>query len=246
MVHDPKEMPFLDHLEELRHRLIVCFASILIISIVAYVFSDAVLQFITKPVDEVYFMGVTEAFAVRIKISLFLGLFLSMPVIFFQLWGFVAPGLYEREARVVIPVVAAMTFFFLVGAVFCFYIVMPVGIKFLLGFGTEKLKPLISVGKYVSFVGWMTAAFGLVFELPVVTFILGKMGMVDAKMLRKGRRYAVVGILIVAGVATPSPDMFSQLMLGVPLYTLYELSILVVALTGKKRGISPAEAVSNN
>lgn len=239
-------MPFLDHLEELRRRLITCFASILILSIAGYFVSDYILNFITRPVDEVYFMGVTEAFAVKIKISLFFGLFLSVPVIFWQMWQFIAPGLYQKEVMILVPVVAAMTFFFLAGAAFCFYIVMPVGIKFLLGFGTEKLKPLISIGKYVSFVGWMVAAFGAVFELPVVTFVLGKMGLVDARMLRKGRRYAVVGILLVAGIATPSPDVFSQLMLGVPLYSLYELSILVVALTGKKRGIPAADAVSDS
>lgn len=245
MARDPKEMPFLEHLEELRRRLIICFASILVISIGGYFVSEQILNFITRPVEEVYFMGVTEAFAVKIKISLFFGLFLSVPIIFWQIWQFVAPGLYQKEVAMLIPVVAAMSFFFLAGAAFCFYIVMPVGIEFLLGFGTEKLKPLISIGKYVSFVGWMIAAFGAVFELPVVTFVLGKMGVVDAPMLRKGRRYAIVGILIVAGVATPSPDIFSQMMLGVPLYSLYELSILVVALTGKKRGIQAAETVSD-
>jgi sec-independent protein translocase protein TatC len=237
-------MPFLDHLEELRLRLIKCILSVLLLSIAGYLVSDAVIEFITRPVEEVYFMGITEAFAVKIKVALLLGLFGSVPIIFFQIWRFVAPGLYAREIATVLPVVAAMSFFFLAGAAFCFYFVLPVGIKFLLGFGTPKLKPLISVGKYVSFVGWMTVAFGVLFQLPVVTFVLGRLGMVDAPALRRGRRYAMIGILIVAGIATPSPDAFSQLMLAGPLYLLYEISILLVAVAGKKRGIAAREAVS--
>lgn len=245
MTRESREMPFLEHLEELRRRLIICIGSILFLSIGGYFVSDYVLDFITRPVDEVYFMGVAEAFAVKIKISLFIGLFLSVPIIFYQLWQFVAPGLYQREIAMILPVVLAMSFFFVAGAAFCFYLVLPVGIKFLLGFATEKLKPMISVGKYVSFVGWMTVAFGAVFELPVVTYVLGKLGIVDAPMLRRGRRFAVLGILIVSAVATPSPDMFSQVMLAVPLYSLYEMSIILVALTGKKRGISDTEPVSD-
>jgi sec-independent protein translocase protein TatC len=245
MTRESREMPFLEHLEELRRRLIISIGSILILSIAGYFVSDYVLNFITRPVDEVYFMGVAEAFGVKIKISLFIGLFLSVPIIFYQLWQFVAPGLYQKEIALILPVVLAMSFFFIAGASFCFYLVLPIGIKFLLGFGTEKLKPLLSVGKYVSFVGWMTVAFGAVFELPVVTYVLGKLGIVDAPMLRRGRRFAVLGILVVSAVATPSPDMFSQVLLAVPLYSLYEISIILVALTGKKRGISDAGMVSD-
>jgi len=245
MPRDSREMRFLDHLEELRRRLMKCLLSILLLSVAGYFFADALLDILTRPVDEVYFMGVTEAFSVKIKIVLLFGLFVSIPVIFFQIWQFVAPGLYSREIWMVLPLVAATSFFFIGGAVFCFYVVLPLGIKFLLGFGTAKLKPLISVEKYISFVGWMTVAFGVVFELPVVTFILGRLGLIDAAMLRRGRRYAIVGILIVAAVATPSPDVFSQLLLAGPLYSLYELSIILVAIFGKKRGIAASGAVSN-
>lgn len=245
MPKDPREMPFLDHLEELRRRLIKSLLSVLLLSIVGYFFADGLLNLLTRPIDEVYFMGITEAFAVKIKIALLFGLFLSVPLIFYQLWRFVAPGLYSREIWMVLPIVGAMSFFFLGGAVFCFYVVLPLGIKFLLGFGTDKLKPLISVEKYISFVGWMTVAFGAVFQLPVVTFILGRLGLVDARALRRGRRYAIVGILVVAAVATPSPDVFSQLLLAGPLYSLYELSILLVAVFGKKRGIATSEVVSD-
>lgn len=245
MSGNPREMPLLEHLEELRHRLIVSLSSILLLSIGGYFVSDAALVFITRSMDQVYFMSVTEAFAVKIKISLLLGLFVSLPVIFYQLYQFVVPGLYARESAMVIPVVASMFGFFLAGAAFCFYVALPAGVEFLLGFGNEKLQPLIGVGDYVSFVGWMTVAFGAVFELPVVTFVLGRLGIVDARQLRHGRRYAIVGILIVAAIATPSPDIFSQLMLAGPLYVLYELSIFLVAVSGRKRGIEQVESTSN-
>ena len=239
-------MPFLEHLEELRRRLIISIASVLVISIGGYFISDFIIEFLTKPIDKVYFMGVTEAFAVKIKVSLFFGLFASLPVIFYQAWRFVLPGLTRKEMVMVLPMTAAMTVFFFIGASFCFFVVLPVGITFLLGFGTESLEPMIAIGRYISFVGWMVISFGLVFELPVVTFLLGRLGLVDAPMLRKGRRYAIVGILIVAAVATPSPDVFSQLMLAGPLYLLYELSVALGSITSRKRGIEPSEVVSNH
>lgn len=229
-----KEMNFLDHLEELRWRLVKSLASILVFSIAAYFFSDQILAFVTRPIDEVFFMAPTEAFAVRIKVSLFAGLVIALPIILYQAWQFVVPGLYAQEAHLVVPVVILTTLFFLIGASFCFFVVLPVGLKFLVGFGTEKMKPLIAVGRYISFVSWMTLAFGIVFELPIVTFFLGRVGVISSGMLRKWRRYALVGILIVAAAVTPSPDVFSQLMLAGPLYILYEASILVVRLTGKR------------
>ena len=238
-------MPFLEHLAELRRRLIISLTAVLLLAIAGYYWSDTIVAFLTRPIDSVYFMGVTEAFAVKIKVSLFFGLFAALPVIFYQLWRFVLPGLTPAESVWILPVVVAMTFFFLLGAGFCFYIVLPVGVTFLLGFATEDLQPLISVGKYISFVAWMTVSFGLVFELPVVTFVLGRLGVVSASMLRKGRRYAILAILIVAAMATPSPDVFSQLLLAGPLYLLYELSVALVALTGRKRGIEHSSPVSN-
>lgn len=232
MNNPPKEMSFLDHLEELRFRLIKALASILILSIGAYFISDQIIEILTRPIDEVFFMAPTEAFAVRIKISLFAGLILALPVVLYQIWQFVVPGLYSHEARLVIPMVLLATLFFLFGVAFCFYLVLPVGIKFLMGFGTEKMKPLIAVGRYISFVSWMMLSFGLVFELPIITFFLGRVGIIHSGLLRRWRRYAVISILVLAAAVTPSPDVFSQLMLAVPLYVLYEISIIVVRYTG--------------
>jgi sec-independent protein translocase protein TatC len=238
-------MSLLDHLEELRSRLILCLGVILALSVVGYYFSDGLLAFLTRPVGKVYFMGVAEAFAVKIKISLFFGVFAGSPVVFYQAWRFVMPGLSSREVLWVLPVALAMFVFFMIGAAFCFYLVLPVGVEFLMGFQTDTLVPLISVSKYVSFVGWMTLAFGLVFELPVVTFILGRLGFVSAAALRQHRKLAIVVILVVAAIATPSPDAFSQLLLAGPLYLLYELSVILVALTGRSRGIPSQESASD-
>ncbi len=233
MLKDPKEMPFLAHLEELRWRIIKSLISVLLFSILAYVFSEKIIDFLTKSVENVYFTSPTEAFAVRIKISLILGLILSFPVIFYQLWQFVVPGLLDKEVKMVIPAVIFATFFFIGGASFCFFLVLPVGIKFLLSFQTDKLKPWLSIKDYVSFVAWMILAFGLVFQLPIVSYFLGKIGLITHKTLSKRRSYAIVIILILAAALTPSPDMFSQVMLAVPLYFLYEVSIIVVRVTNK-------------
>ena len=235
MPKNPKEMPFLAHLEELRWRIIKSLISILVFSVMAYVFSDKILDFLTKSVDNIYFTAPTEAFAVRIKISLIAGLILSFPVVFYQLWQFVVPGLMDKEVKMVIPAVIFATFFFIGGAVFCFYLVLPVGIKFLLSFQTDKLKPWLSVKDYISFVSWMILAFGLVFQLPIVSYFMGKVGIITHKTLSKGRKYAIVIILILAAALTPSPDVFSQLMLAAPLYFLYEVSIILVKVTNKNK-----------
>lgn len=231
---EQKEMSFLEHLEEMRRRIIRCLIFILIFSIVAYFFSEWIIDFIARPVEKLYFLDPTEAFAMRIKISIIMGIILSIPVIFYHLWQFIVPGLFEKEIKLVIPVVIFSTIFFIIGASFCFFLVLPLGIKFLLGFGTDKLSPMIKIGSYISFVSYMTLAFGAVFELPVVSYFLGRVGIITSRTLAKGRRYAFVGILILASVLTP-PDLFSQLMLAGPLYILYEISILVVKITQKKK-----------
>ncbi len=234
MAENQDKMGFLEHLEELRGRIIKSLFSIILFSIAAYFFSERLIDFISKPIPELYFMSPTEAFAIRIKLSLIAGIILSVPLIFYHLWQFVVPGLFEREIKLVVPVVLASTIFFLIGATFCFLLVLPLSIKFLLGFGTEKLKPMIKIGDYVSFVSYLILAFGAVFELPVIAYFLGKLGIITPETLKRGRRYAIVGMLVMSAFITP-PDMFSQLMLTGPLYFLYEVSIVVVRIVQKKK-----------
>jgi sec-independent protein translocase protein TatC len=234
---EPKsvEMPFLEHIEELRQRLIKVIATILITSIVAYVFSDTVVNYFVKPAGTVYFRNPTGAFSIRIKVSLFMGLAAAIPVIIYHFWKFVIPGLYAREVKFLIPVTLFGTIFFFGGASFCFFLVIPAAMQILQAFGTDAVKPLIDVSDYFSFVFWMCVAFGGVFELPIVAYFLGKIGLITARTLRKGRRIAIVLIVIAAGIITPTPDAFNQMMLAVPLYVLYEISILVVRFTGKRK-----------
>jgi sec-independent protein translocase protein TatC len=241
MPKQTKEMGFLDHLEELRSRIIKILVTVLIFSIVTYFFSERVIDFLARPVAKVYFFSPTEAFAMRIKISIILGIILSVPVIFYHIWQFVIPGLFEREIKAVVPAVIFSTIFFIIGGSFCFFMVLPTAIKFLMGFGTEKLEPMIKIGSYISFVSYTTLAFGAVFELPIVSYFLGKLGIITDKTLRKGRRYAVLGILILAATITP-PDLFSQIMLAIPLYILYEISIVVLKITQKKKETEAEES----
>ena len=237
-----KEMSFIEHLEELRKRLLKMFAAVILFAIGAYYYSDKIIDYFTRPLPQVYFMAPTEAFMVRIKMSLIVGAIVAMPIIIYQLWMFVGPGLLKREVGVVAPIVISATIFFLLGGGLCFFLVLPAAVKLLLSFGTANLQPLISIDSYVSFAGIMILAFGLVFELPVASFILGRIGIIDHKLLAKGRRFAVVIILLVAAILTPTPDAFNQLLLAGPMYILYEISIIVVWLTGKKRDKESASA----
>ncbi len=228
-------MPFLEHIEELRQRLIKIILSIIFFSIIAYFFSDVLVEEIVKPVGTVYFRQPTGAFMLRVKLAGFAGLVLAIPVVLFQFWRFVIPGLYKREVKYLVPVTILGTLFFFGGAAFCFFGVIPNAIKFLQEFGTENVRPLIDVSDYFSFVFWMCVAFGAVFQLPIIAYFLGRIGLITAGTLRRGRRFAVIGILIVAAIITPTPDAFSMMLLAVPLYVLYEISIFVVQLTGIRR-----------
>ncbi|MDH4222779.1 MAG: twin-arginine translocase subunit TatC [candidate division Zixibacteria bacterium] len=225
-----KEMSFLDHLEELRNRLIKCLVSVMVISIIAFFFSDKLIDFISKPLPGVYFMGPTEAISVRMKIALILGVIVSSPVILYHIWQFVVPGLLCKEAKVVSTLLFFSTISFLIGGSFAFFIVLPYMIQFLLSFGTDKLHPWIKIDDYLSFIGYTTLLFGAVFELPIIAYFLGKIGIISSSTLRKGRRYAVIAILIVSALVTPTPDMFNMMLLAVPLYLLYEISIIVLFL----------------
>ncbi|MBK7090250.1 MAG: twin-arginine translocase subunit TatC [bacterium] len=229
------DMPFLEHIEELRKRLIKIILSIIGFAIVAYFFSDQLVELVVKPVGTVYFRQPAGAFMLRMKLAGFAGLVMAIPVVLFQFWRFVIPGLYKREVKYLVPVTILGTIFFFGGAGFCFFGVIPNAIKFLQEFGTENVKPLIDVSDYFSFVFWMCVAFGAVFQLPIIAYFLGRIGLITAQTLRRGRRFAVIGILIVAALITPTPDAFSMMLLAVPLYVLYEISVFVVQFTGVRK-----------
>jgi sec-independent protein translocase protein TatC len=162
------------------------------------------------------------------------GVILGFPVIFYQIWQFVMPGLYQRERKYVIPVLIACTGFFLIGAVTAYFVVIPLALKFLMAMATETIRPTLEIGKYVGFITRLILAFGVVFQLPIISFFLASIGLITPDSMRRFRRYAVIGTFALAAIITP-PDVYSQILLAFPLLGLYELSILITRLAFRKR-----------
>lgn len=240
-VKSVSQMPFLDHLDQLRWRLLKSIIAIVAMSVIAFSFSDELFQLIIKPLGDIqlHVTDVTGSFYAYLKVSMITGVLAAVPVIFYQLWAFVSPGLYAQEKSAIIPMAAVSTLLFLTGVSFCWWIVLPMSLNFLIGFSGDLFEPIITVGSYISFAGTLLIAFGFSFEMPVVAYFLGKIGILSSAFMVKGRRYAIVIILIVAAILTPA-DIFSQVMLAGPLYVLYEISILLVKSIEKKRAIKRA------
>jgi sec-independent protein translocase protein TatC len=243
------KMPLTAHLEELRWRLIKALVAITVCSVVAYNFAEFLFALLTRPLlalntgtgsetDVVHLIGtgVVEAFFTKLKVSLIAAIFLASPVILYQAWQFVAPGLYDTEKRYARPFVFFGTFFFAAGAWFCYAAVLPVGYRFFIEqYATIRVSPEIRISEYLSFTARMLLAFGVTFELPVITFFLARLGVVTHRMMLRSARYAVLIIFIVAAILTPGPDVASQLLMAGPLLVLYALSIGVAYVFGKPR-----------
>lgn len=223
------------HLGELRRRISVILAAVGIGFGGSFYFSEVILDALTRPVKTgLIFTGPTEALWSHFKVALLSGLLFSLPVILHQIYRFIAPGLYPRERRNVIPFIFFGTVSFLLGLSFCYFIVLPFGIGFLLTYKTGSLIPMISVGSYVDFVIKFLLAFGVIFELPVAIIFLSRLGVLTPAFLSRNRKYAVLIIFIVAAVLTPTPDVFNQLLMAIPLILLYEIGILGAKWFGKK------------
>jgi sec-independent protein translocase protein TatC len=179
-------------------------------------------------------LEVTEGFMTLLKVALWGGILLACPVIFYQLWSFISPGLQIKEKKYVVPFVLVSTAFFTAGAAFCYFVAMPFALKFLLAIAGPMIQPNISVGKYLGFALNFMLAFGCIFELPVLVFVLAKVGLVTYRMLIKWHGMAIIAITIAAALLTPTPDAFSMLIMGVPLYFLYLFSIVVAWVFGKR------------
>jgi sec-independent protein translocase protein TatC len=238
---DGDKLPFTSHLEELRSRLIKSGLAVIVGFFASYSVNERLYRVFTKPLREALPEGghlgmfhPMEGFLTGLKISVVAGIVLSLPVIFYQTWKFVAPGLYEDEKRYVWPFVFSATFFFLVGASFAYFVVFPVAFKVLFGYAGEGAMALPSMESALDFPLKLLLAFGLIFELPVAVFFLSKMGLISHRTLSKNRSYSLVGILIVAAVLTPTGDPFNQLLMAVPLYLLYEISIIVARVFGPR------------
>ena len=221
------------HIADLRKRLVISSLTVFVMFFVCFTFYEPILQWMMVPVEaalpknsQMVAVEIQETFFTALKVAFFAGFVISLPVIFWQLWLFLAPGLYDHEKKLVIPFVFFATLMFLMGASFAYYIVVPVGFEFLIAFGSAVVTVLPSIGAYVGFFTKLLIGFGISFELPVITFFLAKIGLVDDRMLKDFFRYAVVIIFIVAALLTP-PDVISQLLMAAPLLLLYGVSIYI-------------------
>ncbi len=242
-------MPLTAHLEELRRKLIISGITWLVAFLACYTYAEKLFDLIAGPVRQalpkgtsLVFITATEPFFTYLKIGALAGLLVSLPVIFWQIWSFIAPGLYQNEKRYVIPFVLVSTLCFAGGAFFGFSFVFPMAFKVLIEFGTGsgELNAMLSMGSYLALSSKLLLAFGLVFELPVVIFFLARMGIVDYKMLARNRKFALLAAFVVGAVLTP-PDVFSQAALALPFIALYEVGIIVARLFGKRRSAEEEE-----
>lgn len=229
-------MTFVEHLEELRRRLLIAFAAFGVCAVVGWLFVDRVLDFLIHQlqVNKVFFTAPAEALFIRMEIALLIGVFIGLPVILYQLWMFIAVGLTHVERRAALGLLPPSLVLFVLGAAFALFIIIPVGVKVMLSYQTETLQPWLTIGPVLSFVIAFILAFGLVFEIPIVIVFLARMGLVSPATLAAGRRYAIVAILILSAVLTPGTDVFSQLLMAVPTYALYEMSIWLARLMAPK------------
>jgi len=238
------------HLVELRKRLGISVASVFVMFVLAFIFHQGILEWITEPLNDalaevakvskkaadgmITTHQVGGAFFVAIKVSFFAGLLAALPIVLYQLWLFIAPGLYDTEKKMVIPFVAGGSLMFFIGVLFAYYVVTPFGFQFLITFGSFLYTPLINIEDYVGFFTKIMFGFGIAFELPVFAYFLALLGMINDQNMKDFFKYAVIIIFVVAALLTP-PDILTQLLMAGPLVLLYGLSILIV------RSVNPAE-----
>ena len=237
-----REMPFLEHLEELRGVLLQSLIVVSLLAVGAWFISKPAVEILTRPAGELVFLGPTEAFTLRLKVALFIGFFVALPFVLFKVWSFIAPGLFDKEKKMLSLVVLVSTLLFLVGALFAFFVMIPFALTFLLGFGTETLRPMISAGNYFGFVTKLVIAFGIVFQLPLVVSMLTWAGIVKPDWLFRNWKFALVIIAASSAVLTP-PDIASQMLMALPVTMLYFLSaFLSLAIAKRKRESEEASA----
>jgi sec-independent protein translocase protein TatC len=247
---DEKKLTFREHLGDLRRALVVSGIAVLVGIIIGVVFSDYIDMALRLPIegllpegsDEPVYLGIFEPIFYRLKLGFIGGLFLASPVVFWQLWWFVSPGLYKRERRMALPFILIATLFFLGGAAFCYFIVLPKAAAFSLGQMTEQTRIILSLKSYLSNAAMFILAFGLVFETPVIVFLISWIGLVSPKTLGRYRKYVLLGSFVVAAVITPTPDAINQTIMALPIYILYELGMLAGRIVYKKRERDAAKA----
>jgi sec-independent protein translocase protein TatC len=232
------KMPFLEHLGELRVRIVRALYGLLAGTAIALPFSQLVVDWLARPITklgyELVFTAPAEAFWVQMKVGLIAGVFIASPVILWQVWGFIAPGLHEHEKKYAAPFVIIGSLMFILGGAFSLFVVTPYALHFLLGYARPGLKPMITIQNHVDFLLKFTLAFGAVFELPLALTLLARMGVVSARMLARNRKYAILGAFVAGAILTPTPDAFNQSLMAGPLILLYEVGIICARVFGRK------------
>lgn len=235
-----EKQPFLAHLSELRNRLLVTVVAFGVALVFTYSFKEQIFAILMRPFIAVMpkgssfiFISVTEAFMAYFKLSLVTAVFVASPVILYELWMFVSPGLYEKEKRYVFPFITFGSALFVAGILFCYFLVMPFLFRFFVGFGSDFVLPMPSLKEYIGLAIRLLIMFGVMFEIPLLVYYLAKIGVIKYDTLARKRRYAILGIFVVSAVITP-PDVASQMLVVVPLYGLYEVSVVIARVFGKK------------
>ena len=250
-------MPLTEHLSELRRRIFISVAALFAVFVIIFNYSEKIFMILTFPLKSelkvslvkpyvqligkkaasLVFLAPAEAFWMHLKVSFVASFIIALPVIFYQLWRFLSPGLLAKEKKYVLPFVFFASGMFLVGSVFCFCVVLPFAMTFLLGYKTENMAPMLSVGSYIDFCLKFILAFGTIFELPLAIILLTRFGLVSPAFLAKNRKFAVLFAFVGGAVLTPTPDAFNQTLMAVPIIILYEIGILLSRIVYRRRGI---------
>lgn len=252
---DDAKMPFLAHLGELRRRLIKTVIAVGVGFLLTFKFSGVIMAFLRRPLvtelaiqwrypfmvsrvkgapPELIFTAPAEAFWIHLKVALLAGLVVALPVVLFQIWRFVEPGLLAKERRFALPFVVLSTISFAAGMAFCFFLVLPYAFGFLLTYD-PTLKPMLKIGEYIDFTMKFLLGFGVIFELPLGIIIAARLGLVTPEFLARSRKYALLLCFIVGAVLTPTPDIFNQTLMAVPMYLLYEVGIVAARIMARRR-----------
>ena len=248
LAEDDAPMTLMGHLNELRRRLFRMVIIVILGFVAFYGVSEYLYAYLSAPLQEqlpagskLIYTSPAGAFFTYMKVALVASLFGTSPITFYQIWAFIAPGLYKEEKRAVLPLAFFSSIFFIAGAAFCFFLVFPIAFKFFMGFATDTIVPMISVEEYLGFALKLLIAFGVVFEMPLFAYFLSRFGILSPDFMRRQRRYAILFIFIIAAILTP-PDVFSQCLMAMPMLLLYEVSIYVSAMAYKKKEEKPEDS----
>lgn len=233
---EDKQLTLVGHLGELRKRLIIVFIAIILGAGVSYKYIDIIIEYMVKPAKELKFIYLSppELFVAYIKIAVIFGIIISSPIILMQIWLFIKPGLKEKERKYLLFALYMGIIFFLIGAIFAYFTIIPITIEFFTQISVEQIAPLFSFDSYLSFISSLLLSFGLVFELPLLIILLTQLNLITAKVLKKYRKIVILLIFVLAAILTP-PDVISQILLALPMLFLYELSIWISAWIGRRK-----------